>query len=209
MSTDKLPGITGALLAGGASRRMGTDKAMLPVGGQPMGHRALSALTALFDEVLVVENRAGDARPPWPPPARVISDPPDAPRCALTGISTALAAATHPWVFILACDLPFASVPLIRGICTLALHTRPAPKIVVPRTGTLVHPLVAVYHRDLLEEVSTRIQKGSLRVQELAAAFALFVEEADLKKWDPNLSGLVNINTPEELQTALDAPPNP
>lgn len=207
VNLDRFPGVTGALLAGGASRRMGADKAMLPVDGQPMGQRALAVLSTLFDEVLVVENLRGSARPPWPAPARVVFDPPDAARSALTGIRTALESATHPWVFVLACDVPFASVPLIRGMCTVALHADPPPKMVVPRTGTLVHPLVAVYHRDLLGEVSTRIQQGIFRVQELAEAFALFVEEGDLKRWDPNLSGLVNINTPEELQMACTPPP--
>jgi len=198
-----LAGVSGALLLGGASRRMGRDKARLAVGGVPMARRALAALLALCEDVLAVD-RAG--RPPrrWPAGVRQAFDPPDAPPAALTGIATALEAARGPWVLVLACDMPFPAPELLRGLCrtALALPAGGPPTVVVPRTGQVLHPLCAVYHRGLLAEARARIAAGDLKVQALARAHGHPVDEATLRTWDPDLTGLTNVNTPGDLANA-------
>lgn len=196
-----VPGVSGALVAGGAGRRMGADKALLPFAGGPLAERALAVLTALFDDVLVVE-RGGGRDHRWPAGVRRVTDPDGSVPSALNGIATALAHARHPWVAVLACDLPFPSPDLLRGLCRTALTAHPAPRMVAPRTGKVFHPLVAVYHRDLLGAIRERIAGGRLRVQELAREAALPVDETALRAWDPELAGLINVNTPEELAAA-------
>lgn len=198
-----LPGVSGALLLGGTSRRMGRDKARLAVGGVPMARRGLTVLRALFDDVLAVDRPGRPARR-WPPGVRRVADPEGSPAAALTGIATALAAARHPWVLVLACDMPFPAPDLLTGLCrtALALPAGDRPKVVVPRTGRVLHPLCAVYHRGLLAEVRARLAAGDLKVQVLARAHGAFVDEATLRAWDPDLAGLTNVNTPAELARA-------
>ncbi|MFQ5509601.1 MAG: molybdenum cofactor guanylyltransferase [Leptospirillia bacterium] len=211
MTTMPISGVSGALLAGGQSRRMGTDKAVLNLGGVALAERGLAVLSTLFDDILAVDRPVRDPgahkRPPWPAGVRAVADPECLPACALTGILGALAAARYPWVMVLACDMPFPSAALIRGLCRTAM-AESAP-LVVPRAGGMLHPLCAVYHRDLAPEIQKRIEAGRLKVGELAKNHARIVEEADLTVWDPSLAGLVNLNTPEEFEAAraaLDEP---
>jgi len=201
--TGRVSGVSGALLLGGASRRMGRDKARLAVGGVPMARRALAALLALCDDVVAVD-RAGRAPRRWPAGVRAVTDPEGAPPAALTGIATALAAARHPWVLVLACDMPFPAPALLRGLCRTALALPPGalPQVVVPRTGEVLHPLCAVYHRGLLDEVRARVEAGDLKVQALARAHGQFVDEDTLRTWDRSLTGLTNVNTPGDLAAA-------
>lgn len=195
--------VTGAVLVGGASRRMGRDKARLKVGGVPMARRAAEVLLGLCEEVLAVDR---PERPPrrWPAGVRAVRDPAGAPAAALAGIATALEAARHPWVLVLACDLPFPRPALLQGLIGVALARAPdaPPTVVVPRTGEVLHPLCAVYHRGLLAQVRARLAAGDLRVQGLARAHGTPVDEGPLARWDPDLAGLVNVNTPAELAAA-------
>jgi molybdopterin-guanine dinucleotide biosynthesis protein A len=203
VSPPPLPGISGALLLGGASRRMGRDKARLAVGGVPMARRAAEVLLSLFDDVVAVDRPGRPARR-WRAGVRAVRDPQGSPAAALTGIATALAAAHHPWVLVLACDMPFPAPALLTGLCRTALDLPEGalPKVVVPRTGQVLHPLCAVYHRGLLAEVRARLEAGDLKVQALARAHGEFVDEATLRVWDRSLAGLTNVNTPAELAQA-------
>ncbi len=201
MIISSFPAISGALLAGGASRRMGTDKARLPFSGGTLGNNAAHLLTTLFEDVLVVE-RADNLRPDWPTEIRQLRDPLDAPKAALTGIATALLHARHPWVFVMACDMPFANRKLIAGLCQTALSADPGTRLVVPQTEGVVHPLHAVYHRSLLADLHGAIGRGEMRVQAFARRHGTPVTEADLKRWNPTLDGLTNVNTREEFDLA-------
>lgn len=92
----------GAVLTGGASRRMGSDKALLPVGGRPMAQRAVAALVGAAAEPVVVVG--GDARALAEEGLTTVADrwPGEGP---LGGIITALGAIDRPLVAVLACDL--------------------------------------------------------------------------------------------------------
>lgn len=199
-----MPGVSGALLLGGASRRMGTDKAALAVtGGVPMALRALAVLGGLFRDVLAVDRPGRASAVALPPGVRAAADPAGAPPCALAGIAGALAAARAPWVFVLACDMPFPSPLLIRGLARMALDLPGGgPRAVVPRAGGVLHPLCAVYHRDLLETVRARLAAGDLKAGALAEAAGAVVAEDALRALDPALAGLINVNTPDDLAAA-------
>lgn len=168
-----------------------------------MAGRAADVLLALFDDVVAVDRPGRPARR-RPAGVRRVADPEGAPPAALTGIATALSAARHPWVLVLACDMPFPAPALLTGLCRTALALPPEgpPRVVVPRTGEVLHPLCAVYHRGLLGAVRSRLEAGDLKVQALARAHGAFVDEATLRAWDPDLAGLTNVNTPAELARA-------
>jgi len=196
------PEVSGALLAGGHGRRMGADKATLPFDGGTLGGRVLAVLAQLCGEVLAVERPGQRHDMLWPEPVRTVHDRPDWPVCALSGIHAALTAARHPWLLVMATDLAFPSPHLAEGLIRTALKTLPTPRLVVPWTGEVAHPLMAVYHRSLAPEIARRIEAGELRVQALARDLGVRVAESTLSTWDPELGGLVNVNTPEQLEAA-------
>ncbi|HJW89725.1 MAG TPA: molybdenum cofactor guanylyltransferase, partial [Anaerolineales bacterium] len=101
--------MTLAIQAGGDSRRMGQDKGLVPLLGQPLVARAIQRLGRLADEVLVTTNHTEAYRflgiPLFPDLIPGVG--------ALSGLYTALSAAQNPLVAVVACDMPFASADLL------------------------------------------------------------------------------------------------
>jgi molybdopterin-guanine dinucleotide biosynthesis protein A len=181
--------VSAAVLTGGASSRMGADKARLAAFGEAAALRAARLLAGLFDEVLLV---GGD-----PPPAasgRRVADP-AGPRCALRGLVGALEAARAPRVLVVATDLLRLTPELV-----LALVAWPEADVVLPRREGRIEPLCAVWSRaPALPRARAHLEAGRLALHELVAALdARFLEGADLAAADPTGSALANANTPEE-----------
>src|ERR1041384_5299434 len=102
--------VTCGILAGGASARMGQNKALLDFRGRPLILRQIELLSPIFDEVLIGAN---DPAPYAPLKLRVVPDLlPE--RCSLTGTPAPLKAARRDQVFVVACDMPFLNADLIR-----------------------------------------------------------------------------------------------
>lgn len=181
------------MILGGASERMGGDKARLPVGGVPGATRVARLLASLFDEVLLV----GGSPPPDAPGRRV----PDVagPRCALRGVVSALAASAAPRVLVAATDLPLLTPDLV-----LALVAWPEADAVVPRGADGAHPLCALYAREAVLPIArANLAAGRLAIsQVLAAVETAWLEGADLALVDPEGLALFNANRPEDLARA-------
>jgi molybdopterin-guanine dinucleotide biosynthesis protein A len=182
-----------ALLTGGASTRMGFDKAHARLAGVACATRIAECLASLFEEVLLV---GGD--PPREAPGRRVPDPPG-PVCGLRGLVGALAAAQAPRVLVVATDLPFVTPELL-----LALAAFPEADAVVPRSERGPHPLCAVYRREsALPAARERLAAGRLKLQDLLAALdTRELAPADLTLLDPEGRALSNLNTPEDLARA-------
>ncbi len=103
----------GVVLAGGAGRRLGGDKATAPLGGRPLIERPLGALAAIVGELAVVA-KAATVLPPLP--GVVVWREPDAPRHPLSGIVEALARSGGRSVLVCAVDLPFVSTETLRRL---------------------------------------------------------------------------------------------
>ena len=190
----RIGNVAGAVLLGGASSRMGRDKAHLAVGGVPGATRAARLLATLFEEVLLV-----GGSPPEDAPGRRVSDG-DGPACALRGLVAALAAASAPRVLVVATDLPLLTPDLL-----LALVAWPEADAVVPQTSHGPQPLCALYARDaVLPAARARLASGELALHGLLAAVATSqLGPADLARLDPPGSALFNLNTPEDLAGLL------
>jgi len=188
--------VSAVLLAGGASARMGCDKAHMEVGGLPAATRITSLLAALFGEVLIA---GGD--PPASAVGRRVADEGE-PQCALRGLVTALATATRERVLVVATDLPLVTSDLL-----LALVAWPEADAVVPRTDGRLHPLCAVYRREpVLAAARARLAAGELALRGLLQEIdTVTLEESDIAQVDPDGTALVNVNTPEDLARALEA----
>lgn len=192
-----LPGLTLAIQAGGQSRRMGQDKALLPFGGRPLIAHILGRLGPLAEQVLVTTNR---------PRQLAFLGVPGYPDLwpghgALSGLYTALRYATTPLVAVVACDMPFASPALFRRAWA-RLHEAPEAAAAVPRTARGWEPFHGVYRRAAcLPTLEAALQAGERRVQawlaRLPTLLAVEVPPAEEK-------ALWNLNTPEDYRRALE-----
>lgn len=194
----RLAGVAGAVLAGGASERMGRDKARLPVGGVAAATRVARSLARVCEDVVIA---GGD--PPPDAPGRRVPDP-EGPRCALRGLAGALAACEAERVLVVATDLPLVGPELL-----LALVAWPEADAVVACPPEGPQPLCAVYRREpALALVRRRLAEGRLAVRGLLDVLdTRRLEGADLAAVAPGAEGdgahaLLNVNTPDDLARA-------
>ena len=191
-------GTSGIILAGGKSSRLGVDKAMLQLDGGPTLIAAtIARLLPLVDEIVVV---ADDGERFGTLPARVVPDL-YAGAGSLGGIYSGIAAASHEQSLVVACDMPFLRPELLR-------HLLAEPRsydVLLPRLeGGFTEPLHAVYSKACLEPIRRRLEVGRYRIIGfLDDVRVRYVEEAELRRFDPDLRSFVNINTPEELADAV------
>lgn len=192
--------ITGVVLAGGESRRMGTDKAFFEIEGVPMIERVLHALSACCSEVLIVAKEPSAYEHL---PARVVPDR-SALQLPLVGVTSGLQAASMPWAFVAACDMPYLSPDAVRLLAGLAEGHDAA----VPRVEGRWHPLHAVYATSTLPLFEAHLAAGERRMW--AAVEALRVRQVtavELEAVDPGLRTLCNVNTAQECRRQGGARP--
>lgn len=189
--------LTAAILAGGLARRMqGADKSTLAVGGLRIIERQVAALRQITDAIVVVggdPDRFRDLGVEGLPDALAGGG-------ALGGIYSALAASRRPRTLIVACDMPFLSVPLLRR---LAQPCAPEVDVVMPRTHEGLQPLCAVYAARCAGAVRLRVERGLLKAADLRENVR--VEEIgpeELATYDPDGLMFVNVNTPHDYERA-------
>ncbi len=189
--------VTGVLLAGGNSRRMGEDKRYLVVGEQTLLERGLAVLRSIFQEVLVVI--AQDSLP-LNVDARVVRDL--VPDCgSLGGLYTGLTQAITPYIFVVACDMPF----LDPAVITQFTSRRASADIVMAKLAARLHPMHALYGKGCLPVLEQMIRARQLKIQEMLSHPSLrvqYVTEADLLTIDPSGRSFQNVNTPADLEVA-------
>ncbi len=185
---------TGLILAGGDSRRMGRDKANLLLGEQTLLLRVANVLQRSFPRV-VVSVRQPHSGIPFP---QVCDDP--AFSGPLAGLAAGLASVSTPWVFAVACDMPFLTRPVIE---CLAGH-RSGYQAVVPVAQGHPQPLAAFYAAGCLEVIRNQLAAGnsnSLRAV-LNDLRVCYVDEAEMREADPSLRSFFDLDTPDELAEA-------
>jgi molybdenum cofactor guanylyltransferase len=186
--------ISGVILAGGKSSRMGRNKAVLEIGGKRLIDRLVDGLQRIFPEVVIVANAPDMYETPG---VRVVPDLiPD--KGSLGGIYTATATATHPWAFVMACDMPFFNPVLIRHLTTLTVGW----DAVVPFTDDW-EPLYALYAKTCLPHMERLIHSGDLKIARFFQHVRVRrVGREELTPYDPHGLSLFNMNTPEEFVRA-------
>ncbi len=188
--------VSAVVLAGGQSRRMGRDKALIEFQGKPVIAHVIDTLRELSDDIVVVSNRSDSYRSFG---VRIVPDyePPCGP---LGGIAAGMQAALHELVVVVACDMPFLNAPLLRYLLTLAADY----DAVAPQTGAEFEPLHAVYRRICLNAIAQHLQQGDRRVISFFADVRLrAVPETEWRTIDPLGRSLINLNTPADLDAAL------
>lgn len=188
--------MTGIILAGGRSSRMGSPKALLPFDGEPLIVHIVNRLQRLFDEIVVVA--APEQQLPELPVTLVRDDV--AFQGPVGGISCGLRAAHGEVCFVTSCDSAFSSAPFISHLISLA----PGFDAVVPLWEGRLQPLQAVYRRTVLPFLEAQFANGELRlVSVYDKVTTRFVEEDEIRRFDPQGDSFFNMNTPGDYDEAL------
>lgn len=198
--------LSAAALAGGKSRRMGTDKALLPIvaGGPPMLAVVLERLGALADEVMVV---ATDRERYEPFGARVVPDlHPEV--GALGGIHAALTQAAFDHCLVVACDMPFLSAALLERMAREPRDYDVLIPLIPGKSrqrgdGLVYQTLHAIYSKRCLPAIEARMANGNRQVIGFFEDVRVrTIDVADVTSWDPDLRSFFNANTPDALAAA-------
>ena len=203
MTTSLVSEVTGLLLAGGKSRRMGRDKRLLAVGDTTLMARSLSALRSVFQHVVVVVAQDTAAIETDVPVLRDLI-----PECgSLGGLYTGLKQAPTEWVFAAACDMPFLDAATIRHFVGL----KHEGDVVMAKLPYGLQPMHALYHRSCLPVMESLIHGRDFKIHRLANHPSLKVRlvlPEELNDLDPDARSFYNINTPDDLDAArlLDDP---
>lgn len=193
--------ISGAVLSGGSSSRMGEEKGLVKLGGVPMVYYVAKTMELLADEVVVaVAPGMADAyKQVLGEDKRVVEDE-QARAGPLAGLVTALREAKGDYVIVCPCDTPFLRLDVCQAIVMLAKGRDGA----VPVVRGYLEPLHSAYkRRHCLAAFEEAIDEG---VKKISEAYQLLhmvrIEEEDLRALDPHLESFWNINTAEDLQEA-------
>lgn len=184
--------ITGVILVGGKSRRMGRDKAFLEVAGKPMFERVLEVFRENFSRIIL----AGDRRERFAGHGLPIHED-IYPGSALGGLYTGLVRAETEYVFVAPCDVPFPSGAVVRYLCSLAA----GHDAVVPMLANGFEPLFAVYSKSCLAPIKAQLDDSNFCVFDFYPRVNVrFVTERELAPIDEAGSAFINLNTPEEYE---------
>jgi molybdopterin-guanine dinucleotide biosynthesis protein A len=189
--------VEGFILVGGASSRMGTDKARLSLGGQQFVERIARALRSIAEHVSVVGDKNLDAQWNWPNVPDVHAN-----WGALGGLHAALSATRSRWAAIVACDLPFVNGELFVRLASL----RQDYDAVVPlQPDNRRQPLCALYRAAACTELAGQmIACGERRPRALLDQVRTrFVAPQELADLSGSQEFFSNINTPEDYARAL------
>jgi molybdopterin-guanine dinucleotide biosynthesis protein A len=197
------PDLAVAVLAGGASSRFGTDKALFKLGhrGPTLLERSVSVGIQLTDTIAVIGHPKYQELLPKIP---VIAD--DLPgRGPLGGIATAFRCLDRPRLLVLGCDMPCLSVALLRWMAEVPTDA----DIVVPLTSDGRYQTIhAIYNRSVLPAISRALDRGSGAVISIYPELAVrSVTEMEMRILDPRLDSLLSLNRRQDIERAQQCIP--
>jgi molybdopterin-guanine dinucleotide biosynthesis protein A len=176
----------GYVLAGGASRRMGSDKALLPYHGRTLVEHVASVVRDATGTVTMIGNpeRYGHLGIPVLPDEQPGFGP-------LGGIITALAKGRTEWSLVVACDLPGITAGWLRELLAAA-GSSPGFEALVPRSPVGLEPLCAIWHIAALPKLRCALESGRLKMKEVVLSL-------ETRIWPVADSQFFrNINTPDD-----------
>ena len=191
----------GIILAGGESLRMKADKRLAKIGNQSLIERSISLVSQVVDEVIVVSPSdmvlsfiANNRN------VRITSDiyPNQGP---LAGIHAGLSASNTSSNLVVACDMPFLQLDLLRYM----LQISSGFDAVVPCICGLVEPLHAIYNKSCLELIENQLRSKRGKISNLLWLLQVrYLEPEEIKRFDPELISFFNINNAEDLIRARE-----
>ncbi len=171
--------ITGVILAGGKSRRMGQNKALMSLGGKRLVERVVEVMRDVLPEFLMVTNTPD-----------VYAD---------LGLPMAIYHVATPYCLVVACDMPFLHAAVLRYLITQMTDY----DVVVPDVLGELQTLHAIYSKACLQPIERRLETNRLRIVGFFPDVRVrTVTASELEPYDSALLAFQNLNTPEEFQAA-------
>lgn len=197
--TENTPQVTGAILAGGNSRRLGLDKASLLLGGKTLTRWVAEALAPVVGDCWLITNHPGPHLALGLP---LVTDlwPFQGPA---GGLRTALFYSRTPWVLAAAVDNPFLVPELLAGLTArLAGTSRPA---VVCQSASGLEPFPGLFHVRLLPSLTEFLKSQRRASLFVSKCRPLVIGPEEVMRLDPEGRSFFNLNTPEDLERAATA----
>jgi molybdopterin-guanine dinucleotide biosynthesis protein A len=189
--------VTGVILAGGKSSRYGTNKAFVEINGTRLIDRVATVMRAIFKRVILVTNCPREYSYLYLPAHQDLIQG----LGPIGGIYTGLETIRDDAGFFIACDMPFASQDLIRYIISVNGQF----DAIVPKVDWKMEPLHALYRKTCLPVLIGMIKSGSYQILESFHRLNVrFIDETEIKTYDPQLRSFFNVNSPDELPDKLD-----
>jgi len=187
-----------AIQAGGESRRMGQDKALLPFLGATLIERVINRVASLGDEILITTNHPEEYKDFKYPLFRDILPGTG----ALGGLFTALSVARSPIVIVVACDMPFVNVDILMESIEKLQSSK--VDVVIPKTTKGYEPFHAVYRRETcLPAIQSVLESGERRLISWFSKVNITpIPESELLLHDPQRIAFRNLNTKEDFLKA-------
>jgi molybdopterin-guanine dinucleotide biosynthesis protein A len=186
--------ITGIILSGGKSTRMGQDKGLIEIDGMPMIQHVIDHIQPLCDQILISSNQEEYNRFGYQVVEDNIKDIGPA-----GGIISCLPLAKHKKCIIISCDLPYASTALIKKLLSFSENY----EVTIPRIDSYLQPLCGIYSKDVYLKLKNLVDKGQYSIHKLVNQFILkIVDQRDLINLNVQAE-LKNINSISDL-----SPPN-
>ncbi len=188
------PQLTGLVLVGGQSRRMGRDKAFLELDGKPLIQIIIERMVQACAEVLIV---SADVAPYADLDVPIVTD-----RFrgvgVLGGLHAGLEAASHQLALVVGCDMPFLKPELLRAFGDWAQGY----DVTLLRRGEYVEPLHGAYRRTCLPAIEDAIRDGERRIVSFFPHVRVrYVTPEEIAPLDPDMLSFLNVNTPAEWRT--------
>jgi len=190
--------VAGFILAGGESSRMGREKALLEIGGEPLIVRTVRLVESVASGATVVGEsaaiRALGLRPladDWPGAG------------PLGAIATALRVAKAPWSLVVACDLPYLTKEWLEHLSAHAVASEANADAVLAMNTRGAEPLSAVYHKRGEPAIRAALERGTRKVTDGLASLRIeVIEPAEWKRFDSEGYLFKNMNSPEDYEEA-------
>ena len=183
-------GISGIILSGGKSTRMGMDKGLIELKGKPMIQHVIDHIDPICNEILISANNKVYENFSYPVYNDEIHEIGPA-----GGIISCLKHSSYKKNIIISCDLPYASTPFIQKLFELSGDF----EITLPKSGPYYQPLCAIYSKEVYSVFMECINKGIYSMQTIINEFRIqVIEQADIEEFDFSKE-LRNINYPGDL----------
>lgn len=186
-----------AIIAGGKSSRMGTDKALVNIANKPMLQHVIDRTAGLGQSETILITNQPDAHAQFGLPmfADILPE-----KGSLGGIYTALTYTQSLYTLVVACDMPFLNTELLRFMVS---QVTAAFDIVVPRVEGYPQGMHAIYSKTCLAPIKTQLDADQLKIIRFYDRMqVLYLDEVDYAAYDPEGKSFANLNTPEELEQA-------
>ena len=184
------------ILAGGFGRRLGRDKATCPAAGRPLLHWTALAAAQATDDIVVVRRADQQLLTAMGAPWREATDRrPE--RGPLAGLEAALERTAHDLAVLIACDMPLVRAELLTAVAAAARGA----EIAMPVVDGYAQPLLAAYRRSVAPQIGALLDAGEGRLRALLPLVDhILIAADDLRRLDPQLESLTNVNHAEDLE---------